>query len=134
MEAMLFLRIGACVTGVLVAGEALAFLGGRRGRNGDSRASVSPRHDPLLAADLVLGAGLIVAAARDGVIGQARLIGIAVGLALVVHGYRLWRSLAGAMPPLYATRSLRALSGAKLVALLLVALAAVGITFGFGPF
>jgi hypothetical protein len=111
-------KIATVLTGLVVAGEALALLAGMRLLSEGGNPWVSVKNDLFLAFDIVTGLGLVyLALAHQGAAWHYAFFLLA-GLALLAHGYREWEYLARSSNPFCANAPLFAVSNLKLASLL----------------
>jgi hypothetical protein len=118
--AILPFTIATVLTGLVVAGEALALLAGMRLLSEGDNPWVSVKNDLFLALDIVTGLGLVYLALAHRGAAWPHAFSILAGLALLTHGYREWEYLAGASNPFCANAPLFVVSNLKLAGLLAV--------------
>jgi hypothetical protein len=108
------------VTGLVVAGEALALLVGMHLLSKGANAWLSVKNDLFLALDMVAGLDLVyLALAQRGDAWPYALSSVAA-LALLTHGYREWEYLAQAANPFCANAPLFVVNNLKLAGLVAV--------------
>ena len=118
-------KMTALLTGMVVAGEALALLVGMHLLSKGDNSWISAKNDLFLALDIVAGLGLVyLALAHRGSAWPYALYSL-VGLALLTHGYREWEYLARAGNPFCANAPLFVLNNLKLVGLAAVAILSI---------
>jgi hypothetical protein len=115
-------KITTLLTGLVLAGEALALLVGMHFLSESHNPWISLKNDLFLALDIVAGLGLVGLALAHRGSGWPYALYSLVGLALLTHGYREWEYLAGASNPFCANAPLLIVNTVKLVGLLAVAL------------
>jgi hypothetical protein len=110
-------KITALLTGLVVAGEALALLVGMHFLSEGYNPWISLKNDLFLALDIVTGLALVFLALVDrGATWHYALYSL-VGLTLLTHGYREWEYLASAGNPFCANAPLFVVNTLKLVGL-----------------
>ncbi len=116
-------RIASLLTGLTMAGEALALLVGMHTLSAGDNPWTSVKNDLFLTLDIVAGLGLLylVLARRGAPYGLYFL----VGLALLTHGYREWEYLARASNPFCTNLPLFVVNSLKFAGLLAVAILGV---------
>jgi hypothetical protein len=108
------------VTGLFIAGEALALLVGMHFSSQSDKSWVSVKNNLFLALDILAGLGLVfLALVQRGAAWPYALYALA-GLALLTHGYREWEYLAGTDNAFCATTPLFVVNNLKLVGLVAV--------------
>jgi hypothetical protein len=112
------------LTGLALAGEALALVVGMHVLSPGDNPWVSLRNDLLLGLDVVAGVGLVIVAANRGGPLASSIFYALVCTAMVTHGYREWEVLARAGNAFCANAPLFAVNTVKLVGLLLIFCAA----------
>ena len=111
-------KTATLLTGMVVAGEALALLVGMHFLSKGDDPWVSFKNDLFLTLDIATGLGLVyLALAHRGAACPYALYCL-VGLALLTHGYREWEYLARASNPFCANGPLFAVNSLKLAGLL----------------
>jgi hypothetical protein len=99
-------KVTTLLTGLVVAGEALALLVGMHLLSEGDNAWISAKNDLFLALDIVAGLGLVyLALAHRGAAWPYAFYCLA-GLALLTHGYREWEYLIRASNPFCANAPL----------------------------
>jgi hypothetical protein len=116
------------LTGIVIAGEALALAVGMHVLNPDDNPWISLKNDLLLGIDVVVGVGLVVVAANRGTSLASGIFHVLGSIALLTHGYREWEVLARAADAFCANAPLFAVNSLKLAGLLLIAGATIGKT------
>ena len=110
----------ALVTGLFIAGEALALLVGMHFSSQSDKSWISAKNNLFLALDILAGLGLVyLALAQRGAAWPYDLYAL-TGLALLTHGYREWEYLAGIDNAFCATTPLFVVNNLKLVGLVAV--------------
>ena len=105
------------VTGLFIAGEALALLIGMHFSSEGDNTWITFKNDLFLVLDIVVGLGLVyLALAPRGAAWPYALYFLA-GLALLTHGYREWEYLAGADNAFCANTPLFVVNNLKLFGL-----------------
>lgn len=117
------------VTGLFIAGEALALLVGMHFSSEGDHTWISFKNDLFLVLDIVVGLGLVyLALGQRGAAWPYALYSLA-GLALLTHGYREWEYLAGADNAFCANTPLFVVNNLKLFGLV----ASLLLGRGLGP-
>jgi hypothetical protein len=113
-------RMASLLTGLTMAGEALALLVGMHVLSASDNPWTSVKNDLFLAFDILAGLELLylVLARRTA----PTTLCFLVGLALLTHGYRVWEYLARVSNPFCANAPLFAVNNLKLAGLLLIAI------------
>ena len=107
----------AGLTGVVIAGEALALLVGVFFLSAGSNPWISVKNDTFLACDIAAGLGLVyLALARLGT-GWPYALYFLLAIALLTHGYREWEYSARASNPFCANLSLFLVSKIRIAGL-----------------
>jgi hypothetical protein len=120
-----FLKAISIVTGLLVAGEALALLIGMHLLSRSHNPWLSWKNDLLLVLDLLVGVGLIgVVVATRNPIGALPLY-LMTGLGLFTHLYREWEYLSEVSNAFCVNPPLFVLNNVKIMGLLAVLVLAV---------
>ena len=115
-------KITTLLTGLVIAGEALALLVGMHVLSEGDNAWISAKNNLFLVLDIVAGLGLVyLALAQQGAAWPYAFYFLA-GLALLTHGYREWEVLAGAGNPFCANGPLFIVNTLKLVGLVAISL------------
>jgi hypothetical protein len=120
-----FVRVPTILTGLVIAGEAVALVVGVHILGPDNNPWASPKNNLLLGLDILTGLGLVILVAtnRNGQPTTA-IYGLLL-ISIVTHGYRGWEYLIGAgnrfcdNVPLFVVNSL------KLAGLVVVAISAI---------
>jgi hypothetical protein len=121
-------KTATLLTGLVVAGEALALLVGMHFLSKGAKSWTSAKNDLFLALDIAAGLGLIyLTLARQGAAWSYAFYSL-VGLALLTHGYREWEYLAVASNPFCANAPLFAVNNLKLAGLLVLAILGARLT------
>lgn len=108
------------VTGLFIAGEALALLAGKHFSSEGDDSWISVKNNVFLALDILAGLGLVyLALAHQGGTWTYAFYFL-VGLALLTHGYREWEYLAGTDNAFCANTPLFVVNNLKLVGLVAV--------------
>jgi hypothetical protein len=116
MNDLLF-TITTLLTGLVIAGEAVALLVGMHFLSEVDNPWVSLKNDRFLVLDIAVGLGLVyLALAHRGAAWPYAFYSM-VGLGLLTHGYREWEYLAGAGKPFCANAPLFIVNTLKLVGL-----------------
>jgi hypothetical protein len=113
-------KITTLLTGLVIAGEALALLVGMHFLSEGPNPWVSFKNDLFLVLDIVAGLGLVYLALAHRGPGWPYGLFTLAGLALLTHGYREWEYLAGAGNPFCANAPLFIVNTVKLVGLVAV--------------
>jgi hypothetical protein len=113
------LRALTMLTGIVVAGEALALAVGMHILSPGGNRWISPKHDLFLVLDVVVGLGLVLVAAMNRRI--SGILYVLVFLPIVAHGYREWEYLVRYGNAFCANAPLFVLNNLKLIGLLVVA-------------
>jgi hypothetical protein len=125
-------KIVTLLTGMVIAGEALALLLGMHLLSEGGNPWISFKNDLSLVLDIVVGLGLVyLALAHRGAAWPYALYSLA-GLALLTHGYREWEYLAGAGNAFCANTPLFVVNNLKLVGLVAVLFLGRGLGSGQG--
>jgi hypothetical protein len=119
MNDLLF-KIVTLMTGLAIAGEALALLVGMHFLSEGHNPWISFKNDLLLVLDIVAGLGLVYLALAHRGPGWSYALYSLAGLALLTHGYREWEYLAGGGNPFCANAPLFIVNTLKLVGLVAV--------------
>jgi hypothetical protein len=115
--------MASLLTGLTMAGEALALLVGMHVLSAGDNLWISVKNDLFLALDIVAGLGLLyLVLARRG---MPLVLYFLVGLGLLTHGYRVWEYLARAGNPFCANLPLFVVNNLKLAGLLVIAILGV---------
>lgn len=109
------IKVVAIITGLLIAGEALALLIGMRAVGPVENPWLTPVNNTLLVLDLATGAGLVAFAllAQD-LRSSALFFGLAV-VAILTHSYRVWEVMAANPNPFCANLSMVIMNAIKLI-------------------
>jgi hypothetical protein len=122
-------NIVTLVTGLFIAGEALALLIGKHFSSEGDDSWISVKNNLFLALDILAGLGLVyLALAQRGAAWPYALYSLA-GLALLTHGYREWEYLAGTDNAFCANTPLFVVNNLKLFGLVAVLV----LSRGLGP-
>ena len=113
------LRIVALLTGLVIAGEAMALLIGLRIVGSGDDPWLCAKNDLLLALDLVTGLGLICAVFVKRGPMTPYVFFAAVAIALLSHLFREWEVIARAANPFCANTPLFVVNNLKILGLLL---------------
>jgi hypothetical protein len=103
----------AVVTGLAIAGEAVALLIGMHFLSEAENPWITLKNDLFLALDVGVGLGLVYLALAHRGVAWSYILYVLVGFGLLTHGYREWEYLAGAgnafcaNPPLFAVNTLK---------------------------
>jgi hypothetical protein len=108
------------LTGIVIAGEALALVLGMHVLSPTNNPWMSLKNDLLLGLDIVVGVGLVIAA-NHGSPRASTVLYVLVATALVTHGYREGEVLARVGNAFCANAPLFAMNTLKLVGLLFIA-------------
>ena len=106
------------LTGLAVAGEALALLVGMHLLSKGGNRWISVKNNTFLTADLVSGLGLVYLALTPRGTGWTYALYSLLGLSLLTHGYREWAYSVRASNPFCANLSLFLVNSLKLAGLL----------------
>lgn len=113
-------NIVTLVTGLFIAGEALALLVGMHFSSESDKSWISVKNDLFLALDILAGLGLVyLALAHRGVVWTYAFYFL-TGLALLTHGYREWEYLAGTDNAFCANTPLFVVNNLKLAGLVVI--------------
>jgi hypothetical protein len=112
-------KVASLLTGLTMAGEALALLVGMHIPSAGDNPWISVKNDLLLALDIVAGLG--VPYLLMGRRGAPYALYFLVSLAVLTHGYRVWEYLARAGNPFCANLPLFVVNNLKLAGLLFIA-------------
>ena len=115
-------KITTLLTGMVVAGEALALLVGMHFLSEGDNPWISWKNDLFLVLDVVAGLGLVYLALVHRGAAWPYALFILTGLTLLTHGYREWEYLAGAGNPFCANAPLFVVNNLKIAGLLAVAI------------
>lgn len=121
------------VTGLFIAGEALALLVGMHFSSEGDKTWITFKNDLFLVLDIVLGLGLVYLALAHRGAAWPYALYVLAGLALLTHGYREWEYLAGADNAFCATTPLFVVNNLKLAGLVASLLTSRGLGPGQGP-
>jgi hypothetical protein len=126
MIELTWIKMLTTLTGIVIAGEALALVLGMHVLSPGGNPWISLKNDLLLGLDIVVGAGLLIVAANRGSPPASGIFYVLVCTALVTHGYREGEVLARAGNAFCANAPLFAVNSLKLVGLLPIAGASIG--------
>ena len=115
-----FIKTAAILTGLVIAGEALALFVGMHLLGAGQPAWISPKNDLLLGLDVLAGLGLIVLTARSHSTLELGLLYAILIVSLGIHGYREWEYVAGVAGRFCANLPLFVINNLKLAGLLAV--------------
>jgi hypothetical protein len=115
-------KITTLLTGLIVAGEALALLVGMHVLSEGANTWLTVKNNLFLVLDIVAGLGLVYLALTHRGVAWPYALYFLVGLALLTHGYREWEYLAGADDPFCADKPLFAVNNLKIVGLFATAI------------
>jgi hypothetical protein len=121
MIGLTWVKVLAILTGIVIAGEALALVVGMHLLSPGDNPWISPKNDLFLGLDIVTGVGLVVVAAMNRGSEASGVFYVLVASALVTHGYREGEVLAHARNAFCANVPLFAVNSLKLVGLLVIA-------------
>lgn len=113
-------KTATLLTGIIVAGEALALLVGMHFLSEGNNPWISFKNDLLLFLDIVAGLGLVYLALAGGGVAWPYALYALVGLGFVTDGYREWEYLASAGNPFCANGPLFVVNNLKLAGLLAI--------------
>jgi hypothetical protein len=116
-----WIRILTVLTGLVVAGEALALVAGMHVLSPGDTPWVSLKNDLFLGFDVVAGMGLVILAASRGGSPAPGLFYALLFTASITHGYQEWEVLARVGHAFCANAPLFAVNTLKLAGLLLIA-------------
>jgi hypothetical protein len=117
------MKFVSLLTGLVIAGEALALLVGMHFLSERNNPWISLKNDLLFALDILTGSALIASSLRTGNPGNP-IFWVALGLALLAHIYRDWETLSHAANPFCLNLPLFVVNNVKLVGLLSIILLA----------
>jgi hypothetical protein len=129
MDAPTVLRIVTVLTGLVIAGEALALLVGMRVLSGAGNPWVSPKNDAFLGLDILAGLGLILVALLDSHLFASGAFYLLALTSLLAHGTRDWECLARVENAFCANVPLFAVNNLKLLGLLVALVVGLGLWF-----
>jgi hypothetical protein len=121
MVNLTWIRTLTVLTGLVIAGEALALVVGMHVLSPGDNPWVSLKNDLFLGLDVVAGVGLVIVAASRGGSSAPGLLYALLCTALVTHGYREGEVLARAGNAFCANAPLFAVNTLKLAGLLVIA-------------
>jgi hypothetical protein len=122
-------KIITLLTGMVIAGEALALLVGMHLLSEGDNAWISVKNNLFLALDLLAGLGMIyLSLARHGAVWPYALFLLA-GFAVLTHGYRDWEYLAGVTNPFCANIPLFVVNNLKIAGLLATTILGARVSF-----
>jgi hypothetical protein len=113
------------VTGIVIAGEALALLVGMHVLSTGDSPWISLKNDLLSVLDILAGVGLVIVVAMNRDIYASGIFYVLVFIAVVAHGYREWEYLVRAVNAFCANAPLFAVNNFKLSGLLVIVVDAV---------
>jgi len=108
------------VTGLFIAGEALALLVGKHSSSQGDDSWISVKNNVFLALDILAGLGLVYLALAQRGAAWTYAFYFLTGLALLTHAYREWEYLAGTDNAFCANTPLFVVNNLKLVGLVAV--------------
>ncbi|MBN1579759.1 MAG: hypothetical protein JXA89_03590 [Anaerolineae bacterium] len=120
-----FIRVLTILTGLVIAGEALALVVGMHLLSPAGNPWISLKNDLLLVLDIVAGLGLIIIAATAKDTDVPGILYVLLLVSAVAHGYREWEYLARVGNAFCANAPLFVVNNAKLVGLLVVVLGVI---------
>lgn len=120
-------KVLTALTGIVVAGEALALAVGMHILSPADNRWISLKNDLFLGLDVIVGLGLVLVAAVSRRVVPSVMLYALVFISLVAHGYREWEYLVRAANAFCANTPLFVLNNLKLGGLSAVAAGSVGL-------